>query len=593
MKCLHITLLLTAFLASSLYAQDGNFEFIGQAMGDGNLLDIAASGNYVYIASMLNNPQGSLLTVVDLSYPARPRRFLIDFEMDNYLGFHLSDSLLFFSTYDSMVVFNISDPEAPSVAAIIQDSLGLGMLRGYGNYVAIAFQATIRIADFSDLDSVHQVCRVNCAQIVSDYAFYRNYLLVAEGQSGFYTDCLLEIFDLSNPNDPVLVYSSNIVGSRRRVGIEIKDHYMLLYQFWGDGAWGTFRGINLYDIMTPANPQFSGAYFQDLEIWSMERHGDYIFVGDSDSIYAIEFTNPISPQIVGAFPENAFRIFATNNTIYCRTLRGAVLVLDITDPGSLQFVSMYIPGSSPWSVTNYQNYAYVVDGNSGFNIVDISDPRSPVGVNYYRTGNQSHAIQAGDGMLILTDNYAGAVIYSLGDPLHPQLICPIITNSFVRHLYYADNILYLATNDPWDWDGGIYIYSIADPQNPMQLSHVPLPTPHGSMNAIKPHGNYLFVAEGDSGIGVYNTQNISDPQLIRWVHTPSTAADLDIKDDILSPWIMGPGCCLMTFRTHMILRFLIRRTKDPLMQLISKAAWPLWHPLTVAFRRSIFPILQI
>ena len=161
-------------------------------------------------------------------------------------------------------------------------------------------------------------------------------------------------------------------------------------------------------------------------------------------------------------------IHRDGNLLFLGSSIDGLMVVDITDPVNpviLDSVGM----RSPQSIDTHAGLAYVSNLWTGLSIVDYSNPHelatlSTTELPYWHCGQVSYR----HGFVYIVVDTEGVAILDVADPYAPQFAhlvpeSPNITDATVHedHLYVLD--------------AGIHLYSLTDPDGPIQLDNEPYP----------------------------------------------------------------------------------------------------------------------
>ena len=101
------------------------------------------------------------------------------------------------------------------------------------------------------------------------------------------------------------------------------------------------------------------------------------------------------------------------------------------------------------------------------------------------------------------------------DSLNVRLVGTIDTPGSAMKLALSGQYLYVA-----DSDSGLLVISIADPRHPVEVGHCAMPS---SVNDVVVNGSYAYVADGDSGLGVISIADPSHPVEVGHCYSPGGA----------------------------------------------------------------------
>jgi len=214
----------------------------------------------------------------------------------------------------------------------------------------------------------------------------------------------IQVVDMSNPEDPELVYEwDGVVQSHN-----IMEHEGYLYVIGSnqyesnDGtlSWG-LDDLIILDINTdPSMPVkvggWSGEYIHDVCLHENILYASAIY---SDQVYAFDVSDKSNPELItqwGGIP-NSHACWVSNdgNTLFTasETSSGHILSWDVSNLDNINFLDEWFPeDGEEWSVHNifYKN-GYIIASHYawGLQIVNVQDPSNMYTAGYYDTFNLS------------------------------------------------------------------------------------------------------------------------------------------------------------------------------------------------------------
>ncbi len=162
-------------------------------------------------------------------------------------------------------------------------------------------------------------------------------------------------------------------------------------------------------------------------------------------------------------------------------------------------------------------------------------------------GARAVAVDA-DRDLVFLGSGGAILVLDVSDPAVPQLVGKdLFTDGHVRDLLYvsADHLLYVA-----DWRGGLEIWNVLDPLNPVRVSAVPVyyagtdadfPT-----DGLAITGDYLYVNANDARVHAFNVSDPANPVDLGvqagpfWYYTYERDTD-DVAVDGDYAYVVGSG----------------------------------------------------
>jgi hypothetical protein len=242
-------------------------------------------------------------------------------------------------------------------------------------------------------------------------------IVVSNGYAYVISSADLQVFDLSNPELPVLnqtvfAYGDNLV---------ISGNY--LYLFTGFGG----TEITLFDISTPTSVKTIGTIF-------MDDNSDY------------EISKNIKNLIVSgnyAYVTMSYLDYSTYTTTF------KLWSVNITNPTNpVVFGSTDLPSDDSSSYTSFDsgifgNYLYAV-GDNIFYVIDISNPAAPQFLKTLPNSYYFYKIRiSGNYALFLASN-SKLLIYDLNtDPSTPNLVKSIQSQSSGKSIVVSENYAYV------------------------------------------------------------------------------------------------------------------------------------------------------
>jgi hypothetical protein len=171
----------------------------------------------------------------------------------------------------SLVIFDVSNPAAPSFAKFIPEGGRLGQPGVWGNYVYVPEPGIgLLIFNQTTISNLTQVGQVRATQ-AAWVATAGGYAYVANGNDG------LRIFTLTNPVAPVNI-GHGAVTKNGAVTVRVAGDYAYV---------GETRGIEVYDVSNPSLPvEVASTSTSD---WAGELRvvGDYIYAACSTDGFRI------------------------------------------------------------------------------------------------------------------------------------------------------------------------------------------------------------------------------------------------------------------------------------------------------------------
>ncbi|MDA7888957.1 Ig-like domain-containing protein [Pirellulales bacterium] len=268
-------------------------------------------------------------------------------------------------------------------------------------------------------------------------------------------DSNLQIFDVSDPNDP------NLVGTLDNPsGLDVKlskDGAIAFIAAWD-------AGLIISDVQDPTNPTTIGS------LGSIGKAHGLALSADENTAYVADWDGNL--QIINIVDRESPSLIATLGgfgTAHCVTL---------SPDGTIAHVSDYY---------------------GGLRIVDVSDSSNPAHITSINTtGNPLTHSLSSDGKTAYVAAYHGGLwIVDLSTPENPELISRLDTTSETRSISISEgrNLAYVA-----DWHNGVHVVDISNPALPE--IKVTIDTHGANRVRLSPDQSLAYVPDWDKGLKI-------------------------------------------------------------------------------------------
>ncbi len=235
--------------------------------------------------------------------------------------------------------------------------------------------------------------------------------------------CSLKIYDISNPNNIVLLGKWGT--SDGVVSLYVRDSLAYLA--------ANMAGLRIVRISNPANPVEVGYLSPNQTYYDITVVGNYAYVAAGRwGLRVIDISNPASPREVGSYdsPGIAKGICVSGNWAYLADgSAGGLRVVDISNPASPQPRGMYdSPGEALKCELNGAT-VFLADGSGGVRAVNVTNPDSPVEIGYLDPpGNVNGLYVPRISLIYLAAGDNGLIIASFRLGIEEGYVQPIYTN---------------------------------------------------------------------------------------------------------------------------------------------------------------------
>lgn len=396
---------------------------------------VEKKGNYAYVA---DGTKG--LVIVDVSVPTQPQ-FVSRFSSGyTALNLRVRGNILYMAQ-GKFLALDISDPFNPSLIWDTRIYPGLATnLRIARDYAYVSFReggiAIFHLTENdAELESVYPISGFS-----TDLALFDNCCAIGKGEAGFSIldvsdpeypremgrveqdtidvvatngnylfvggpDNKLEIYDVSNPSDPVIVTVITFPSPLK--GLTFHGNYMYL----ADGE----DGLRIVDISTISYPLVVG-YFntpgsaRDVEV----INNNIALVADGYmGLRVINVSDPENPSEMGYCytPDFASSLELRDTFLYIADGFGGITIVKIADPNNPVLVTFLPLEGYARGISLEGDFAYVAADTGGLRVVDVSDPIHPIEIGHYKAPGDAYSVEAKDSLIFLTMGNGGLQIF--------------------------------------------------------------------------------------------------------------------------------------------------------------------------------------
>ncbi len=221
----------------------------------------------------------------------------------------------------------------------------------------------------------------------------------------------LLIFDVSDPNQPLLVGQCPTTNARR---VAVSGPHAYVADLVG--------GMKVIDVSDPNVPSCVGQLDTDGEVYTVAVSGDLAYLADGlAGIQVVDISSPNAPARISGYntPCKAYGVAVTGNHAFVADGEGGLAVIDVSDPNTPTWVNRCLLTGNPMSVTIAGQYAYVACGLGGLQVVDVADPNEPTWVGGCQTGGIVREVPIQGNCALMMDGPPGIELIDLATPDAP------------------------------------------------------------------------------------------------------------------------------------------------------------------------------
>jgi len=508
----------------------------------GSLLGIA--GDYAYVTdTSFSNYSFQIFNISNAQQPVLTAKISIPTEY----GATISGNHLYVATYNTLNIFNISDPAAPVAEATLtilgaSSQSQIKVSAGYAYVTTYVSQAGLAVVAISN-----PAAPTLTSQLTLPERDTLRYEAISQSKIYLATYSSLLLVDASDPAAPVLTrklkYSvASLAGVDQFVYIASPNDGLSIID--PDTATPTAvlsgslinDGLPPYSVFTP----FGNYAFSSLDGWGFD---------------VFDFTDPVAPvqepHIYG--PTSGSFAIKGNYAIYSDGEFSAIRVADIRDPlhpvdlphsaihfaedekfglgstgfyGNTLFVSKatYIDTGDEDSLSQSDCTNPARDSETGLIMIDITSPEALGVVDSTCLADHANAVSA-DGNNVYVAVMGGLLqimeynAFGLGSPSTVKLSTDA-------------NFVAAADGHAWAMEGynGIEIVDVSNPEAPVIVTKI---NTHGDAQHVVFDQRYAYVANGASGLLIFDISNPAAPALVASASTRGNAASAFVSGDYL------------------------------------------------------------
>lgn len=498
---------------------------------------------YAYVFVTSPDPAGSFgtsrLQVVDVSSPTAPavvREIFLPGRITGLVGHYI-----YAAKWEHLKVVDISDVAAPAETTVFSAPAQIKGMTVTGNHAHIIWSACYRAActngmsvlDVSDPAAPKEIGSLNASVYPSTLtATTEDYVYIG------YHDGLY-VVDVSNPNEPAHVGNLETTRKRPTSIVVVGDR---AYVAHADGF------LTVLDISDPDSPAEMVAHqvcqqIADMVVATGDSQGHtYIYAtgGETGGVQVVDITDPATPAKIGRYraPGGAASIAVADGHAYVLGTRGQLWIVDVSAPEEATQTGFYTGQTEDYSyfgghVAIAANYAYVTT-RTDMHVLDVSIPTQPIRVSSYIFPSGVAALAAREEYVYVAtieDTHdpfesRGALrmidVSNRAAPLETRYIItdPEAMKAHPTDVAVVGDYAYVTTSR------GLWILHAPIQTNP---SMVGIETP-GSALGVAVNDGYAYVADGLSGLRLFNVSDATSPFDVGHVGIAGLTVDVAVGD---------------------------------------------------------------
>jgi len=209
--------------------------------------------------------------------------------------------------------------------------------------------------------------------------------------------------------------------------------------------------------------------------------GDYAYCSYAYGILILDISSPAEPTFVSrVFMEGYTNGLAKSGDLLLACVNG-LTIYNVSDPYSPVYLGNFFNDFDYFRVFTYDNYAFssrfIYDEiDYGLDIIDFSNPEEPLLAGIYSANDGIIDMSFSDSIACYTTS-DGFTILDISEPTSPEFISEVYITGYVFDIAVENSLAYITffnyyyNNGGLVEFGGVIIYDVSDPENPISLGN--------------------------------------------------------------------------------------------------------------------------
>jgi len=346
---------------------------------------IYAYKNYIFV-----NDVNRGFHILDNSDPVNPTNIgFIKIEGNNDIS--IKDDRLFADSYGDLVIMDITDINAISVASRMENAI-------YQEFwCTVGFDVAWPEADAFDYSNFNSATEALTGWEINEVKMTQDEFNEQYGVTAFAEDSALANTSASVPTGSTTGQGGSFARFR------IVEDYLYAVESWN---------INVFDITDLDNPVVKEDVYTTGFIETIFNQGDILFLGGTQGMYIYDISEPATPTYVSEFTHGracdpvvvddgyAFVTLRSGNT--CGETEDGLYIVDVSDLNNPTLHKTY-PMTDPHGLGIKENTLFLCDGSDGLKVYDKSDVDNLYQLNHFEDINTYDVIPLANSLLMIGD----------------------------------------------------------------------------------------------------------------------------------------------------------------------------------------------
>jgi hypothetical protein len=173
------------------------------------------------------------------------------------------------------------------------------------------------------------------------------------------------------------------------------------------------HSINIFNIESLESPQTLQSVYAGFDIETIFNRGDHLFLGSMRGMYIYDITSPAIPEFVSQFEHGTAcdPVVVDDNYAYitlragnfCGALDSSLQIVDISDLNNPELTKSYAM-DGPYGLGIKDNLLFICDGASGLKVYDKTDVENLELIDHFENINTFDVIPLSESLLMIGDN---------------------------------------------------------------------------------------------------------------------------------------------------------------------------------------------
>ena len=316
-------------------------------------------------------------------------------------------------------IIDNSNPENPQKVACIKIKANKDM-EIKGDYLYADSLMDLVVFDISDINNIKEVTRLKDVFPAYVVLPFIEDMVIDYGEQGPYSGEIIvswsiteerrsieEVNDLNIRfmNDVALAESNAAVGQGGSLA-RFKIVENILYAV-------DSHNINLFNIQNLESPEVVGNVYAGFDIETIFNRNNHLFLGSMSGMYIYDISSPAMPQFVSEFQhgtacdpvvvDDQYAYITLRAGSFCGAIESSLLIVDISDLYNPELKKSYAM-DNPYGLGVKENLLFICDGTSGLKVYNKTDVEDLKLLDHFKDINTYDVIPLDERLLMIGDN---------------------------------------------------------------------------------------------------------------------------------------------------------------------------------------------